>query len=39
MPSRRIALAWRKSFTRTKAIEAIVQAVSKVQIGGIKLLR
>ena len=39
MPSRRIALAWRKSFTRTKAIEAIVQAISKVQINGIKLLR
>ncbi len=34
-PSRRIALAWRKSYARTKAIDALVQAVRQVKISGI----
>lgn len=38
VPSRRIALAWRKSFARTKAIEALVQAVLQAKISGIKIL-
>jgi LysR family transcriptional regulator, hydrogen peroxide-inducible genes activator len=38
-PSRRIALAWRKSFARTQAIEVVAQAVAQAKIYGIKLLR
>ncbi|MDD4911467.1 MAG: LysR substrate-binding domain-containing protein [Sideroxydans sp.] len=34
-PSRRIALAWRKSFARTQAIEALAEAVSLAKITGI----
>ncbi len=34
-PSRRIALAWRKSYARTQAIEALIQAVQGVKISGI----
>ncbi|BCK86451.1 hydrogen peroxide-inducible genes activator [Sideroxyarcus emersonii] len=34
-PSRRIALAWRKSFSRTQAIEALAQAVGQAKITGI----
>jgi LysR family hydrogen peroxide-inducible transcriptional activator len=37
-PSRRIALAWRKSFARDKAIDAIVEAVRSVKIPGIRIL-
>jgi LysR family hydrogen peroxide-inducible transcriptional activator len=37
-PSRRIALAWRKSFARTQAIEALAQAVAQARITGIKHL-
>ena len=37
-PRRRIALAWRVSFTRTKAINAIVQALRAIQIEGTFLL-
>ena len=37
-PSRRIALAWRKSFARTQAIEALAQAVARAKITGIKHL-
>ncbi|MBU1426394.1 MAG: LysR family transcriptional regulator [Gammaproteobacteria bacterium] len=37
-PSRRIALAWRKSFARTQAIEALAQAVAQAKITGIKHL-
>lgn len=37
-PSRRIALAWRKSFARTEAVEALIQAVTQVKVSGIKLL-
>lgn len=34
-PSRRIALAWRKSFTRTEAIEALVLAISRTELNNI----
>ncbi len=38
-PSRRIALAWRKSFPREQAIEVLGQAIAQAKISGIKLLR
>lgn len=38
-PSRRIALAWRKSFARTQAIEALAQAIKQAGITGIQPLR
>lgn len=38
-PSRRIALAWRKSFTRTQAIEALAQAIGQAKVAGIKHLQ
>jgi len=38
VPSRRIALAWRKSFARTQAVEAVVQAFALAKITGIKHL-
>jgi hypothetical protein len=31
-------LAWRKSFARTQAIEALIQAVAQAKIVGIKPL-
>lgn len=34
-PSRRIALAWRKSYARIEAIDALIQAVQRVKISGI----
>ena len=37
-PSRRIALAWRKSFAREKAIEVLAQAVRDVKTAGIRPL-
>ena len=37
-PSRRVALAWRKSFTRMQAIEALAEAITHARISGIKLL-
>jgi LysR family hydrogen peroxide-inducible transcriptional activator len=37
-PSRRIALAWRKSFARTQAIDALAQAISQAKIAGIQHL-
>lgn len=37
-PSRRIALAWRKSFARGPAIEALAQAIAQAKISGIELL-
>ncbi|MCR4303798.1 MAG: hydrogen peroxide-inducible genes activator [Gallionella sp.] len=37
-PSRRIALAWRKSFARDQAIEALAKAVGQTRITGIKHL-
>ena len=38
-PSRRIALAWRKSFARLQAIEVLAKAIAQAKISGIKLLR
>jgi LysR family hydrogen peroxide-inducible transcriptional activator len=38
VPSRRIALAWRKSFARTQAIDALAQAVAQAKITGIRHL-
>jgi LysR family transcriptional regulator, hydrogen peroxide-inducible genes activator len=35
VPSRRIALAWRKSFARGQAIEALAQAITQAKISGI----
>lgn len=37
-PQRRIALAWRKSFPRPKAIEAVRQAIFASELGGIHIL-
>ncbi len=37
-PSRRIALAWRKSFFRTQAIDALTQAIAETRITGAILL-
>ncbi|MCG6932909.1 MAG: LysR family transcriptional regulator [Gallionella sp.] len=39
VPSRRIALAWRKSFARVQAVEVLAQAIAQAKIPGIKLLR
>ena len=38
VPSRRIALAWRKSFARTQAIEVLAKAISQTRITGISHL-
>jgi LysR family hydrogen peroxide-inducible transcriptional activator len=38
IPSRRIALAWRKSFARTQAIEVLAQAISQTRIAGVRYL-
>jgi LysR family hydrogen peroxide-inducible transcriptional activator len=38
VPSRRIALAWRKSFARTQAIDALERAVAQAKITGIQHL-
>ncbi len=38
-PSRRIALAWRKSFARGQVVEVLAQAIAQARIAGIKLLR
>ncbi len=38
-PSRRIALAWRNSFARGQAVEALAQAIAQARISGIKPLR
>ena len=37
-PDRRVVLAWRKSFTRLPAIEALRQAVLKCQLYGVTKL-
>jgi LysR family hydrogen peroxide-inducible transcriptional activator len=37
-PTRRIALAWRRSFARAKAIEVLAEAVRSVKIAGIQAL-
>jgi LysR family hydrogen peroxide-inducible transcriptional activator len=38
VPSRRIALAWRKGFTRPQAIDALSQAIALAKVTGIKHL-
>jgi LysR family hydrogen peroxide-inducible transcriptional activator len=38
VPDRRVVLAWRKSFTRTAAVETLRQAVLKLQLPGVKML-
>jgi LysR family hydrogen peroxide-inducible transcriptional activator len=38
VPARRIALAWRKSFARTQAVDALIQAVSLANVAGIRHL-
>ena len=38
-PSRRVVIAWRKSFTRTAAIEAVRQAVLSCDLRGVAMLR
>jgi LysR family transcriptional regulator, hydrogen peroxide-inducible genes activator len=38
IPSRRIALAWRKSFSRTQAVDALAQAVAQTKLAGIRHL-
>lgn len=38
VPSRRIALAWRKSFVRPQAVEALAAAVSRLSLNGIQHL-
>lgn len=37
-PSRRVALAWRKSFSRTQAIDALTQAITEARLTGVTLL-
>lgn len=38
VPSRRIALAWRRSFPRLKAVEAVRQAILACRLSGVKML-
>ncbi|MEI7455941.1 MAG: LysR substrate-binding domain-containing protein [Nitrosomonadales bacterium] len=38
VPTRRIALAWRKSFTRTQAVAVLAEAISLARITGINSL-
>ncbi|MBK9161622.1 MAG: hydrogen peroxide-inducible genes activator [Nitrosomonadales bacterium] len=35
VPSRRIALAWRKSYARTQAVEALARAIAQARVTGI----
>jgi LysR family hydrogen peroxide-inducible transcriptional activator len=37
-PSRRVVIAWRKSFTRQRAIEAVRQAVLSCELHGVNML-
>lgn len=37
-PSRRVVIAWRKSFTRAEAIEAVRQAVLSCKLNGVQML-
>lgn len=37
-PDRRVVLVWRKSYTRTAAIEALRQAIAKVEMNGVSHL-
>ncbi|MCY0388854.1 LysR substrate-binding domain-containing protein [Robbsia sp. Bb-Pol-6] len=38
VPDRRVVLAWRKSFTRSEAIEAVVTAVGRCRLPGVEML-
>lgn len=38
IPQRRIALAWRMSFTRTKAIDVLIQALKATKLQGVCIL-
>ncbi len=38
VPSRRVALAWRRSFPRTKAVEAVRQAMLACKLPGVTML-
>lgn len=38
VPSRRVALAWRRSFPRTKAVEAVRQAILACRLAGVTML-
>jgi LysR family hydrogen peroxide-inducible transcriptional activator len=38
VPSRRIALAWRKSFARTQAIDVLAKAIGQTRITGVRHL-
>jgi len=37
-PSRRVVIAWRKSFTRQAAIDAVHQAVLACKLNGVQML-
>jgi LysR family hydrogen peroxide-inducible transcriptional activator len=38
VPERRVVLAWRKSFPRTAAIDALVDSVRACQLNGVTML-
>jgi len=38
VPSRRVALAWRRSFPRPKAVEAVRQAMLACKLPGVTML-
>lgn len=38
-PKRRVALAWRRSFTRPRAIEALCDAILEAEVEGVEMLR
>jgi LysR family hydrogen peroxide-inducible transcriptional activator len=38
VPSRRVALAWRRSFPRPKAVEAVRQAILACKLPGVTML-
>jgi len=38
VPSRRVVIVWRKSFTRRAAIEAICEAVAACELPGVDML-
>ena len=37
-PSRRVVIAWRKSFTRRAAIDAVMRAVSECHLAGVEMI-
>ena len=38
-PSRRVALAWRKSFARSQAVDAVVEAIGRLDVACLEQLR